>query len=267
MCNLKTVLFFFLLLGCNSTSPAQSIEAYPDALPQTFSSKNDWEKFLENHLVYPEKHFSQKKETQFIVKIIISEKGEVQEIVFPDQVEYEFQSECLRLIRLLEWVPGKKNDMNVISSVSLKFEFNIDRYKKAVKKRGFSKPKTDKKVLVDSSNLVIQYPDKIAEFYQGENQLNEYLSETLEYPVLARNQNIQGIVQLSFVIETNGMISNIKVDKPLGAGCSEAAVEVIRDTRWKPAVHKGKYVRSRMQYAINFSLNERYRSNEMGEQK
>ena len=146
--------------------------------------------------------------------------------------------------------------------------FDIGKYKKYTRQRGFVKPKYNKKAPVDTTNEVVEHPDQEAEYFLGGDKgLAEYIQTTIEYPNLAKVQNIEGNVLLTFVIEPDGRTSNIKVLKGVGGGCSEEAVALIGDTRWKPAIHKGKTVRSRYKYAIRFSLQNAYKGNEMGEQK
>jgi TonB family protein len=218
-------------------------------------------------MVYPEKLLGQKVQQIVSAKVTVSEKAQLIKIDFTESTNQDFKEEFIRLLRLIEWLPAKKNGVEFTTTADIKIDFNLERYKRAVKKRGFSKPKTDKKIPYDTSNVVLVYPSQMAEYYKGENELNDFIFENLEYPDLAKKQHIQGVVQLSFIIETNGMISNIKIEKSVGAGCNEAAIDVIRQTRWKPAIDKGKYVRSRYSYAINFSLNDNFKSNELSEQK
>jgi TonB family protein len=83
-----------------------------------------------------------------------------------------------------------------------------------------------------------------------------FIMQNLKYPEAAFNQNITGVVELSFIVETSGRISNIEIKKPLGGGCSEEAIHLLKQIKWKPGIKNGMAVRSFMKVNINFSLGE-----------
>ena len=66
---------------------------------------------------------------------------------------------------------------------------------------------------------------------------------------------IQGTVYVSFVIEKDGSVSNIKVLRNIGGGCGEEAVRVVQAMpKWKPARQRGKRVRAQYTLPIKFNL-------------
>ncbi|MFN5184133.1 MAG: energy transducer TonB [Bacteroidota bacterium] len=259
--------FFLILISFCYLFCFSQLTEINDELPRIVGQKGEWDYFLDNHLIFPEKLLNQKKDFLVKVYVTISDKGLLYSYNFPDFVDTELQAESIRLIKLLKWEPAKKNGLSVLAKKELLIDFNVERYKKAVKKRGFSRTKTDKKNPIDTGFAIISNPDYLPEYFNGENALNEFISDNLEFPDEAKRHNIQGIVILSFVVETNGKVSNLKIEKTPGFGYDEVASDLIRQTRWKPAIHKGKFVRSEFQYSINFSLNDNFRSNEMSEQK
>lgn len=238
-----------------------------DRLPDNVGGKTELQRFYEQHVVYPDKALKEKKEGTVRVKFTLLENGKA---INPSIVETsgsELDQEAMRLFRLLEWIPGEKDGKKVNTYHFVSFTFDIDKYKKFTKKRGFVKPKIDKKAPPDTTMEIFERPDKVADYYMGEEALADFIRSTLEYPQVAKQQNLQGVVELSFVVEQDGRVSNISIVRGVGGGCNEEAISLIGETRWKPAVHKGKTVRSRYRYAIQFTLENNYRSNEMGEQK
>lgn len=94
------------------------------------------------------------------------------------------------------------------------------------------------------------YPGGIAEFYK-------FLGATIKYPEEAAKQQIQGHVFVSFVVEKDGSISDIKVDRKLGFGTDEEAVRVLKLSRkWNPGLHLEKPVRVKYNLPIKFALNK-----------
>ncbi|HET6567735.1 MAG TPA: energy transducer TonB [Rhodothermales bacterium] len=76
----------------------------------------------------------------------------------------------------------------------------------------------------------------------------------IQYPEKARLAGIEGQLVLSFVVEANGVPSEIHVDDGLHPLCDSAAVRALRATRFVPVRQNGKYVRIRMRLPVRFKL-------------
>jgi TonB family protein len=239
-----------------------------DVFPENVGGKTELQRFFEQQVVYPDKALKEKKEGTVRIKCVITEQGKALKPTVVGSAGAELDNEALRLFRLLEWVPGEKDGKKVNTYHFVSFTFDISKYKKYTRQRGFAKPKPDKKFPADTSNAVFEHPEQMADYQKGSDKgLAEYIQTTLEYPNIAKVQNIEGDVLLSFIVEKNGRVSNITILKGVSGGCNEEAISLMGETRWKPAVHKGKTVRSRYKYSIRFSLQNVYKGNEMGEQK
>lgn len=92
----------------------------------------------------------------------------------------------------------------------------------------------------------------------GMNALMAYLKKHLKYPKAARQAQVEGEVQLSFTVNEDGSISNIKVVKGIGAGCDEEAIRLLKASQlknpWSPAVQNGRIVKSQQSIIITFKL-------------
>jgi len=85
--------------------------------------------------------------------------------------------------------------------------------------------------------------------------LMTYLGNNIKYPQLARESNIQGIVYVSFIVEANGSISNVKLARGIGGGCDDEAVRVVKDMpKWNPGKQRGKPVRVQFNLPVRFIL-------------
>jgi protein TonB len=94
-----------------------------------------------------------------------------------------------------------------------------------------------------------------AEFPGGLDSMYAYIVKNLKYPELAKEKGIEGRVFISFIIEKDGSISNVKILRGIGGGCEEAAVEMIKNMpKWKPAKQRGKPVRCQFNLPIKFEL-------------
>jgi len=82
-----------------------------------------------------------------------------------------------------------------------------------------------------------------------------YLQKNLVYPDAARHEKISGRVELSFIVEKDGSISNITVEQSAGHGFDEEAVRVLQQSpAWQPGMLNGEPIRIRYQLPINFRM-------------
>ena len=94
-----------------------------------------------------------------------------------------------------------------------------------------------------------EFPGGIAKFYK-------YLGKSIKYPSQAIEKNVQGKVFVSFIVEKDGVLSNIQITRGLGSGTDEEAIRVLNESpKWNPGIAKGKVVRVKYNININFSLN------------
>ena len=92
-------------------------------------------------------------------------------------------------------------------------------------------------------------------FPGGEEARTRFLQENIRYPQLARESNIQGTVYVTFVVERNGAINDVRVLRGIGGGCDEEAVRVIRAMpKWMPGKQRGKPVRVQFNMPVKFIL-------------
>ena len=100
--------------------------------------------------------------------------------------------------------------------------------------------------------------DQQPTFQGGMDKFYEYLSKSVKYPKEAVANKIEGKVFLSFIVEKDGALSNINVDKKLGSGLDEEAVRVLAASpKWIPGKIAGKPVRVKYNIPINFALSKK----------
>ncbi|MDO8993788.1 MAG: energy transducer TonB [Daejeonella sp.] len=93
------------------------------------------------------------------------------------------------------------------------------------------------------------------EFPGGHSAFIKFLSRNLKYPETAVEKGIEGKVLISFIIEKNGRLSNIKILRGIGYGCDEEAIRVLeKSPEWKPGIQNKQKVRVAYTLPINFSL-------------
>ena len=102
---------------------------------------------------------------------------------------------------------------------------------------------------------VIEFPDVEAEFIGGAQALMKYIQTNIQYPPTSIEMNEQGKVYLSFVVEADGSISNVVVERGVSPDLDREAKRVVRSMpNWKPGEQKAKKSRTRCRLPINFQL-------------
>lgn len=89
----------------------------------------------------------------------------------------------------------------------------------------------------------------------GEFARLKFLNKNIIYPVSARENEITGIVYLSFIIQKDGTIGPTKILKSPAKILSDEAVRVIKlMPRWEPGISEGKHCRTVISMPVRFTL-------------
>jgi protein TonB len=87
------------------------------------------------------------------------------------------------------------------------------------------------------------------------NVFREWVQKRVRYPELAAENGIQGRVFITFVVETNGTVSNVSITRSVDALLDEAAKEAVAASpKWEPGMQRGRPVRVRYSIPIIFQL-------------
>jgi len=115
---------------------------------------------------------------------------------------------------------------------------------------------SESKVNGDGSTIY-KSVEKMPEYPGGKSGLTRYLKDNVEYPKAALDNNIHGTVLVTFVVNEDGSVSDVKLAKGIGGGCDQEAVRVVSEMRrWKPGMQGGVPVKVIQQLPISFNLND-----------
>ena len=108
-------------------------------------------------------------------------------------------------------------------------------------------------IAVVEEEEVIEFPDVEAEFIGGPQALMKYIQLNIQYPPTSIEMNEQGKVYLSFVVEADGSITNVAVERGVSPDLDREAIRVVRSMpNWIPGEAKGEKCRTRHRLAITF---------------
>ncbi len=172
---------------------------------------------------------------------VLAEDGNGKWIKFIDgdfKNNYYIEGEVKNGIEEGEW-HGKQDD-----TTDMLWEYKEGRM---ISSKNFDK--TGKEI----QNKIFTSVEQLPQFPGGFGAFGRFLQINIHYPAKAMENNTQGHVFISFVVEQDGTLSNIKVAKGLGDGCDEEALRVMNiSPRWKPGMQNSRPVR--VQYSVPISF-------------
>lgn len=108
---------------------------------------------------------------------------------------------------------------------------------------------------VTPEDHIEEYPKVEASFIGGFAALQRYIQQNVDYPDISMQIGEKGTVYLNFVVEKDGSISNIVVERGISPELDREAKRLLRNSpKWKPGESQYEKVRSRARMPITFEL-------------
>ena len=110
----------------------------------------------------------------------------------------------------------------------------------------------------EEEEIVFIVVETMPEFPGGTQAMMTFIGENIKYPLVALENGIQGRVICQFVVEKDGMVTDIQVVRSSGNdSLDQEAIRVINNMpKWKPGKQRGKPVRVKYTIPINFRLQD-----------
>ena len=120
---------------------------------------------------------------------------------------------------------------------------------------GLTTVSAQKTVVAKKNQQVFDVVEKMPEYPGGQAALFEYLSTNVKYPADAEKQKIEGRVLVTFIVNTDGSITDIEVVRKAFPSLDAEAVRVISGMpKWIPGEQKGQKVRVKYTVPLSFHL-------------
>jgi periplasmic protein TonB len=109
-------------------------------------------------------------------------------------------------------------------------------------------PKEEKKVEEEPTYFVAveEMPEPIGGI--------QAIQSKIIYPEIAKRAGVEGKVYVLAFVDETGLVTNAKIIKGLGAGLDEAALNAVKQTKFKPGKQRGKPVKVQVSIPIVFRL-------------
>lgn len=108
---------------------------------------------------------------------------------------------------------------------------------------------------VPASDEIFFIVDNMPKYPGGENALKKFISKNMRYPAMAQQNLIQGKVYVTFIVNSDGSVSDAKIAKRVHPWLDQEALRVIGLLpHWTPGTVRGNPVRVSYTVPINFAL-------------
>ncbi len=102
---------------------------------------------------------------------------------------------------------------------------------------------------------IIEFPDVEAAFPGGAAAMQKWINDNIQYPQTSIEMGEQGRVYLKFVVEPDGSITNVEIERGVSKDLDREAKRVVRKMpKWVAGEASGKKVATRCRLPIIFQL-------------
>lgn len=223
--------------------------------PEPLAGKPLTKEYIMQNMIYPEADLQKGNNGKVIVSLHVDAKGAGSQYAVKSSFSEAASQNALHLVKTILWKPALDVGIPTDYDTEYEVDYNAKNYKRYWKRHErHTAPLT---LEADTSYKIYEYKqlEEVARpyFTDGIN-MPQYIQKNLQFPAEAKEREIQGTVRLSFVVETDGSVSNIIVVNSVGGGCDNEAIRLLQETIWIPAEKNGKYVRSTGMQDITFSI-------------
>ncbi|WP_246558817.1 energy transducer TonB [Hymenobacter piscis] len=105
------------------------------------------------------------------------------------------------------------------------------------------------------TNKPYTYVEQMPVFPGGQEALLQYIAKNIKYPAMALRNQVEGRVFIKFVVGPDGAVTNVEVQKGIGAGCDEESMRVIKNLpRFTPGKQNGRAVSVYYTVPVTFAI-------------
>lgn len=102
---------------------------------------------------------------------------------------------------------------------------------------------------------IFRIVEEMPEYEGGEKALLKYLTKNTVYPKIPKENGVSGVVYVSFVVDKEGEVTNVKVERSVDPYLDKEAVRVVSSLKkYKPGKQRGKPVAVAFTLPIRFEL-------------
>lgn len=236
---------------------ADKIIEDPDIIPIYVGGTGEMHRFIANNLQYPREAVEKNTQGLVVYTFVVEKDGTLSNFEIIHRADSLLDAEALRILQAMPaWRPARHKGVEVRSKTYVPMYFRLNKNaRRMASKTAATVAKTDTTLAKNADIYTIV--DKMPQFETGERGLANFISRVLRYPIDARQAGVQGCILCSFIVDTEGRISNVEVVQGLHPSLDAEAVRVLGVMpRWTPGVNNGEKVNVKCLLPIDFTIDE-----------
>jgi len=236
---------------------------------QKACSINNLMNFIYGNIKYPKEAHQNGTQGQVLVRFIVDKDGDIKEPTIVNAIGSGCDEEVLRVVNLMpKWTPASKHGelVKVYYHLPVKFKLADDEIP-AVANTESKVDNAAEKIEETEEEIVFKTVDEMPRFpgcenLEGEKQktcsqteLLMFIYKNIKYPEVAREEDIQGTVIVSFIVDTDGQVIAPSIKRSIGGGCDEEVIKVVNSMpMWIPGKNDGIAVKTEFNLPVKFKL-------------
>ena len=220
---MKARLLFATLILISGMSLTAQITA-----PQPIAGHEVTKDYITKTMVYPEADLEQGNSGKVVVGMHIDAQGVASNYTIKSSFSEAASPIALHLVKTILWKPATNIGIPMDYDYEYEVEFSARSYKRYWKRH--ERPGVPLDLEADTSYKIYEYKqlEEVARPYFADGgNMGQYIVNNMQFPAEAKEREIQGTVRLSFVVETDGSVSNI-VQKRTENMCAAAICRTSR---------------------------------------
>jgi TonB family protein len=226
--------------------------------PEPPGGMDEFRKWIGNNYQYPQAAIDAGVKGIIRTNFVIEKDGSLSDIKIVEDIGHATGEAAVELLKKSpKWKPAIQNGRKVRYEFTLPIRLDL----------------TDMGEIKESTQDTIQgkFGGKITKIVEGNetfsqveiqpeppgglNAYRKWIGDNYKYPLAAIDAEVKGTVQVTFVVEKDGSLSDLKVVRDLGHGTGNAAIAVLKTSkRWSPGIQNGKSVRVAYSLPIRLDL-------------
>lgn len=202
--------------------------------------------FLQKNFRYPSPEQEHNVTGKVYTKFVVEKDGTISDLHITRAPSIGLAEEVLRVMRLSpKWIPGSQDGLPKRMQYTVPINFTLGTEPEGIK--------NDNAFVMVTALGLSRDIDVQAEFPGGRYKFSEFLTSNIKYPKIDIKNNVRGKVYVSFIVQKDGTLTEVKSEKSPSVTLAEEAVRVVKlSPPWDPALSKGMAVQMQYTVAINF---------------
>ena len=247
-----------------STDPSDLVFTVVEVMPEFPGGQGALLQFLAKSIKYPVIAQQNGIQGRVTCSFVVGKDGVIRNIEVIRGVDPSLDLEATRVISMMpKWKPGMQKGKEVSVKYTVPVTYRLQG-KEDNKPTPLPAGEGDNEITVvgygeqksaDTSGQVFAIVEKMPQFPGGEKAINEFISKTLQYPVIAQENGIQGKVVCSFIINQDGSVTDAEVISGVDPSLDREALRIVSAMpKWTPGTQRGKAVCVKYTMPVTFTL-------------